>query len=119
MKSRMPFLSGLSGLGALVAGSLASGFNVPALTPNPPGGLIKEPKKRRPKAKKVRGTGYLRANGFSRLGAPNTVHGCAHNGTAFIYNTEREAARRVRQHEARFQKALDRLGPADSAAEFG
>lgn len=118
MKSRMPFLAGLSSLGAIVAGSLASGFNVPALDKGPPGVMIKE-KKRRPKAKKVRGVGYLKANGFSTRGAPNTVHGCVHNGTAFIYNTEREAARRVRQHEARFQKALDRLGPVDSAAEFG
>lgn len=50
---------------------------------------------------------------------PNCIHGAVHNGHAFVYNQERAAARRVRQHEARFQKALNRLGPVDSAAEFG
>lgn len=50
---------------------------------------------------------------------PNTIHGAVHNGIAFVYNSERSAARRVRQHEGRFQKALDRLGPIDGAAEFG
>lgn len=68
---------------------------------------------------------YLSKNAMKRhhrrisSAEPNCIHGAVHNGHAFVYNQERAAARRVRQHETRFQKALNRLGPVESAAEFG
>lgn len=44
------------------------------------------------------------------------------NRVAWVFPQKREAARRVRQHEARFQKALDRTRDSlnmDDLAEFG
>lgn len=104
MFRRNPFLG--SGL-AMIAAAMTSAFH--SLRPEnaalPPPKLSKNAMKRH----------HRRISSAS----PNTTHGAVHNGTAFVYNQERSAARRVRQHEARFQKALDRLGPVESAAEFG
>lgn len=107
MRPRMlPILS----MGAVLAAVGSLGGNiVNALAPPsaPPEGV----KKKRPAARPRRVKVYS---------GPNSVHGgVQHSGVAFIYPQTREKARRVRQHEALFQKALDRLGPVDGAAEFG
>lgn len=108
-------LAGLvgAGLAALAGARLTQGAVTSTVDP------AAEERKRVREAAKVEKTRLERLFEPARY-RPNTrATTLGWNRVAWVYPQKREAARRVRQQESRFQKALNRLPPVESAAEFG